>query len=287
MKKIFTVLALCFAFVAVNAQTAKIVLDVQTQDPAGLWGDGSGYQLLFSQANTDTSEITAMYCGYDYDASWTDKIPANASGYSWNTSSVVMGQQTLDITPGQYGYVVYNPSCMHPDTVEAYVLQNWEINQEAYMEQGYTDFASIHDDLFAFMEQQMYDNYGYAIYIAGSGNVDGRGVVNFEAGKTYTFSITFDEATYDHVNLTVSGSGDVAVEETEANTFSFFPNPANNVLNVNATDFENIEIVNMLGQTVETTNATTVNVANLTNGVYFVRVNFNNGTVATQKFVKE
>ncbi|MBO4232109.1 MAG: T9SS type A sorting domain-containing protein, partial [Bacteroidales bacterium] len=66
-----------------------------------------------------------------------------------------------------------------------------------------------------------------------------------------------------------------------------YPNPATEILNIQANDVKNIEIVNILGQTVITTNVQTINVANLTNGVYFVRVNFNSGTVSTQKFVKE
>ena len=56
-----------------------------------------------------------------------------------------------------------------------------------------------------------------------------------------------------------------------------------------ATGFSTIEMVNVLGQVVYSANATSnmqINVSNLDNGVYFVRLNGANGT-ATQKFIKK
>ena len=89
----------------------------------------------------------------------------------------------------------------------------------------------------------------------------------------------------DDVVITTGGNG--VAENTR--TFSIFPNPATTVLNVNAEGYNTLEIVNLLGQTVYTANATSnmqINVSNLNNGVYFVRMNGENGT-ATQKFIKK
>ena len=88
-------------------------------------------------------------------------------------------------------------------------------------------------------------------------------------------------------NFTVEGQ--VGVNENAANTIAIYPNPATTVLNVNAEGYNTLEIVNLLGQTVYTANATSnmqINVSNLNNGVYFVRMNGENGT-ATQKFIKK
>lgn len=86
----------------------------------------------------------------------------------------------------------------------------------------------------------------------------------------------------------VSVSGTSSIDENST-SFSIFPNPATTVLNVNAEGYNTLEIVNLLGQTVYTANATSnmqINVSNLNNGVYFVRMNGENGT-ATQKFIKK
>lgn len=88
-------------------------------------------------------------------------------------------------------------------------------------------------------------------------------------------------------NFTIEG--DVNIDENTMNTVSIFPNPATTVLNVVAEGYNTIEIVNLLGQTVYTANATSnmqINVSNLNNGVYFVRLTGANG-IATQKFIKK
>lgn len=81
-----------------------------------------------------------------------------------------------------------------------------------------------------------------------------------------------------------------AINEMEAGkSVSIYPNPATSVLNVVAEGYNTIEVINLLGQTVYTcnaTNSTQINVNNLKNGVYFVRVNGENGTT-TQKFIKK
>lgn len=103
----------------------------------------------------------------------------------------------------------------------------------------------------------------------------------FEANKTYTFSIELS-GNYDCTTITVADAGNVGVEEVSAEQVRIYPNPATDVLNVEGNG--NIEVSNILGQVVMTdfvSGHTTLNVANLNNGVYFVRVNGQ-----SMKFVK-
>ena len=76
-----------------------------------------------------------------------------------------------------------------------------------------------------------------------------------------------------------------AVNETEAVSFNLYPNPANSSINVVAENAAEVQIMDMAGRMVMTVNAVegvnTINVADLANGVYFVRMN---GAVV--KFVK-
>jgi len=73
--------------------------------------------------------------------------------------------------------------------------------------------------------------------------------------------------------------------------FSIVPNPATNNITISAgNNFHTIELVNFLGQTVlsqsNTGNTVTLDVSNLTNGVYFARIISDNGATV-KKFVKQ
>ena len=76
------------------------------------------------------------------------------------------------------------------------------------------------------------------------------------------------------------------------NTFSIRPNPAkSNTITIDAkSNFNKIEVVNFLGQTViteqNTGNSATLDISTLTNGVYFVRIATENGA-SVMKFVKQ
>ncbi len=245
MKKIFTILAMCFGVFALNAQNATIVLTA-----GDVWGDGTGYQMLFDKdtlALDDSLSIKALTtsCGLAYDATiWDYTIPANATGT--DAAVIINNSGTLQLSEGWYDYIILNPGCTNYSTI--YI-------------------ASIYCDA---PYARMY----------------------FEAGKTYTFSLALGSNDYDCTTITVTDSEtptdpNVSISENNTLTFGLYPNPATEVLNIQATDVKNIEIANLLGQTILTTNVQKIDVANLTNGVYFVRVNFNNGTVSTQKFVKE
>jgi len=81
------------------------------------------------------------------------------------------------------------------------------------------------------------------------------------------------------------------VNDITKTSFTIQPNPAKDNIKIAADDiFGKVEIVNFLGQTVVTqvndANYANINVSNLTNGVYFVRIISEKGT-SVQKFVKQ
>ena len=83
--------------------------------------------------------------------------------------------------------------------------------------------------------------------------------------------------------------GEVAISENVVSEVSIYPNPATSVLNVNAAGYSQVEVINMLGQVVYSnsiSNNAQINVSDLNNGVYFVRLSGANGTT-TQKFIKK
>ena len=79
----------------------------------------------------------------------------------------------------------------------------------------------------------------------------------------------------------------VGVEDHQT-VVNVYPNPANNMININASDvIDNLVMVNMAGQVVYTetisANNAQVNVSSLASGIYFVKVNTANGESFTKK----
>ena len=95
-----------------------------------------------------------------------------------------------------------------------------------------------------------------------------------------------------HLNiddLGVTGTS-LGLEDIGESQFSFFPNPVNDVLTINAlSSIDSITVYNMLGQTVITstpnTNDSTVDMSALQTGAYFVQVSINN-TLNTVRVIK-
>ena len=75
--------------------------------------------------------------------------------------------------------------------------------------------------------------------------------------------------------------------ETE-NKFIVYPNPVESELTVKATNaIKTVEIYNVLGLRVKTSNDTTIHVAHLPDGVYTIKATDNNGHESVKKFVKK
>ena len=111
-------------------------------------------------------------------------------------------------------------------------------------------------------------------------------------GQTVYFAFVHNNCTgmnmlfLDDINVEV---GEVGIEEeTAENALSIYPNPASTMLNVHAENYSNVQIINFLGQVVYSANVTEndfqINVSNLSNSVYFIRLNGETST--TQKFIK-
>ncbi|MBQ4205312.1 MAG: T9SS type A sorting domain-containing protein [Bacteroidales bacterium] len=77
-----------------------------------------------------------------------------------------------------------------------------------------------------------------------------------------------------------------AVEENEAVKFNLYPNPANSIVKIDAEAAAEAQVIDMTGRVVMSVNVNagenTVNVAELANGVYFVKINS-----SVVKFIKK
>jgi len=113
---------------------------------------------------------------------------------------------------------------------------------------------------------------------------------DFENGIEYTWTI---------VTLCENGESEpveikeifLGIHDAALATFSIVPNPAQNKITISANiDFNKIEIINFLGQTVmlqsNDKNSAILDISHLNNGVYFVRVVSEKG-MSVKKFVKQ
>jgi hypothetical protein len=118
--------------------------------------------------------------------------------------------------------------------------------------------------------------------------------LNFGADSTQTMEFDFSTAGYvannceltawvqygDFFEVTQSTYIDlstiIGIEESAINNISVYPNPANDVITIATNEKANYEIINVAGQVVKAgtieNNLENVNVSNLQNGSYFVRV---------------
>lgn len=255
MKKLFTILAICCVCVCVNAQNATVVLNV----PTDVWDDSTGYQILMGQEEgaletfynsltTQEAFDAAFACGNPavYNAA-EFSIPQNAT----QNDIVINNSASITIPAGTYYFLILNPSCAG----------------------------------------DQYDG----IFIASDQCDPSDGVGTFGADTTYTFTLSSKPEEYegqmynnDCVTITAAPTSTTSISDASANSVSIYPNPATDVLNVRAEGFNTVEILNFLGQVVYSSTVSNstmhINTADLTAGVYFVRLNGEN--TITKKFTK-
>ena len=111
----------------------------------------------------------------------------------------------------------------------------------------------------------------WCYYTAQSGNVDGN--------VCWIDDITFPGNT---MILNVE-------EIVEDNDVAIYPNPANDVIFVKGEDIQSVEIYNSIGQRVVSeyvNDSKSINIADLANGIYFVRILDRKGNISTNKIIK-
>jgi uncharacterized protein (TIGR02145 family) len=83
-------------------------------------------------------------------------------------------------------------------------------------------------------------------------------------------------------------SGSLGVGEIIKTNFKLYPNPTSGIVNIQ-TDLEikTVSIYNHLGQLVSTQDNAQIDLANLSTGIYMIRVDFENGQTANQKVIKK
>lgn len=280
MKKILSFVAVLFAVVAVNAQILHEDFD---NGIPSTWttidANQTGYNWISLSAifnDLGVNDMSADMLSYgetgDCVSSWSYYPVQYSGGGSFGGESIAV--KNYLITPAftpQNGstlsfYCMSFNGTSYPDAL-AVMLSTGGVSEG--------DFTTTLLPLAEITESEMTERTIDLSAYAGQ-NVR----IAFVHESEDMFGLLLDEVTV---------TGTVGIEENNAAQVSIFPNPATSVLNVNAEGYNTVEIVNLLGQVVYSANAESnmqINVKDLTNGAYFVRMNGANGTT-TQKFIKK
>lgn len=127
----------------------------------------------------------------------------------------------------------------------------------------------------------------------------GFGSADLTNGQTYSFTFTsagvFDyECSYHVATMagTITVEGTASIDEQELVGFNIYPNPASDIINLNAQEnIESVTIYNMMSQEVmnhissEKMNSLELNISNLENGTYFLKIKSGN-RVGVRKLIK-
>jgi len=130
-------------------------------------------------------------------------------------------------------------------------------------------------------DQLIAENVSELTYVDYDANLDG--------ANKWSVKVACEDGESSPVNANKQKCVPVGIAENEQ-FFTIAPNPASNTVKIASESiFNKVDVVNFMGQVVISTTQdgtqATIDVSNLSNGIYFVRITTDNG-VAVQKFIK-
>ena len=99
--------------------------------------------------------------------------------------------------------------------------------------------------------------------------------------SSYKYYLLIDDITF-----TAVGGGTQGINDVTASNVKMFPNPTTGNLYIKAEGLQKVEVIDAAGRVVMTETSSSINMSNLANGVYSVRV-MANGNSTIQKVVKK
>jgi hypothetical protein len=299
-----------------NAQTVTLDLCGSSYDTSVLIYTGTSGNLTLVGGNDDdttcTSNTVNSKATFNSDGTTTYYIAVEGWN-SGNTGAFTMNVTCTDVNPP----AVDNQDC---DTALTVQVDNADVpSDNSYATISATQptcdlFGSIQDVWFAFqaptsgstivtLSNGTMTSLNYAVYSGTCGALTLVGTCTSNSTTTNTQTLTGLTAgnTY-YIKVLSNGSeqgtftlrlADPSLGNNAFNSanFSYYPNPVKNVLNLSYIDtISNVEVVNVLGQTVLNTkynaNQVQVDLSTLANGAYMVKITSNN-QVKTIKVIKQ
>lgn len=278
------------------------------------WTAGGTYAVtvtatLNGQTATQTMNVTVVECnavnlpftcgfeaGEDYKC-W-NFVDVDGDGYSWDLE-FWSGSQYVHGGSGAVGTASYinNIGALSPD--------QWMITPELVIPAEGANLSYYVGGI-----SQMYGDK-YSVYVSTTGADPSNFTANAPVFTETPTNANFTKKVVDlaqfagqtirlgfrHYDITdgywlifddlVVAAGRNGIEDATIANISLYPNPVTSILNIEAEGVQEVNVIDVNGRNVMTAqNTNTIDMSELANGVYFVRVITNNG-VATQKIVKK
>ena len=181
---------------------------------------------------------------------------------------------------------VFNSHFLYENTDHPYAPQKVELTEDETGEENIM--------VLTWEAPEQGNPLGYNVFMNGELVAENTTDMSYTfTGEFGTFYVAEVQAVYDNdmtsVKVVAAKTNTWAVAENTTNICRIYPNPANNTVRIDATsEMQQINIYNTLGALVESINvngkAAQLNLANYSNGVYFININHAGGS-STQRLV--
>ena len=300
MKKIYILAIAMFAFTFSNAQIVDDDMelytlgDMGTQNPT-IWSSwsndggataGEGFEVtnafgnsgqsLVSPAGSDPMMLVGNHSSGDYTILLDVYIPSGKSGY-FNIQGEIPPVGTALSGVWNSGDIYFNEDNLNPGLMTDSNAANLETS------------TFPHDAWFRLFIYVDVDNLEYTLGIDGTNQsavaFQGTGDTNFGG-----LNIFFTGPMEMYIDNAYADAGLLGAGDFEASVFSVYPNPVQDVLNIqSASEVSSVVVYDVLGKAVMNVSpnqiSPSINMAELSSGVYMVNVTIN-GTSQTVKVIK-
>ena len=248
---------------------ASLFEDTPFNHPIGDWDVSNVTNMLYTflraynfnqdLSNWDVSNVTQFYGTFHSAESFNQDISI------WNTSNAnIMGS------------MFYNATNFNQD------LSSWDISNVGSIESNLY-FTRLFTG--SNLSTENYDN----ILISWSQQSVSQNLVFEAEGIFYCNSETQRQSLIDNYGWIINDAGyncgTASIDDSEITSFSIYPNPTKEYLNIDCSSFESVSIYNILGKELIKESNNRINVSSLSKGVYFLKVS-DGVNSSTKKFIK-
>ena len=256
---------------------------------------------------TNPDDVTITAKGFEWKAtsggSYTqvagtgngDNFTANLSGLTPNTGYTYKAFITYNgetVYGSEMTFTTLPEDTPEPCEAPTDLQQIIALKDEGGINVSWTDNANVSQWN---LQYRLLNNGEWAtVVVTGSPYYSINGLINNEDYEVRVQAVCAEDNLSEWSEILIATATNSGIENHLLNSIALYPNPANDVVNVECTmnnvQLEGIEVIDVYGKLINTVNVTEnttrINVSGLANGIYFVRVTTDAGSV-TKTFVKK
>ena len=244
-----------------------------------------------------------------------DNVTITAKGFEWKASAggtytpvTVTGANLTYILTGltantDYTYkafITFNGTTVYGDEMNFTTLEPCAVPTDLQQQVAVKDEGGIHvcwtDNANVSqwnLQYRLLNNGEWTtVVVTGSPCYSINGLINDEDYEVRVQAVCAEDNLSEWSEILIATATNSGIDDHLLNSIALYPNPANDVINVQCTmcNVQEVEVIDVYGKVINTVNVTDnptrINVSGLAAGMYFVRVTTDQGTV-TKTFVKK